>query len=116
MKFNPDEIVTVPVYATRGWDSCNYIVNGKELFHERTYFPYSPFKPVHSVQWMPGVAEKTEIEKLAAKHGGEVIEHFYAPEGSDCYFLAFRDNDKAVAFCQTADYDALVLTEGKIGE
>jgi hypothetical protein len=113
MKFNPSDIICVPVHQQRGWDACNYVVNGIELFHERTYFPHNPFKQIHSEQWMPGVGTKAEIDELAAKYGGKSIEHFYAPEGANAWFLAFNDNDKAIGFCLTEEYDRLVLTEEK---
>jgi hypothetical protein len=113
MKFNPDEITCVPIHQARGWDACDYAVNGVTLFHERTYFPHNVFKQIHSEQWMPGGGTKAEMEALAVKYGGKAIEQFYAPEGVDAWFLAFRDNDKAVAFCLTEDFDRLVLTEEK---
>ena len=114
MIFSESDILITPGHEARNWQSCDYSANGVSLFHERTYFPHSPFKPVRSEQWLGGLGSRAEIEALAIKHGGFPMEDFYPsdPENPD-YFLAFRDNERAVAFCRTEDFDALCLTTAK---
>lgn len=111
MKFNPSDIVVIPIHESRLWQAFDYTVNGVTLFHERVYFPHNVFKPVTSEQWMPGVLPRVEAEKLAKWYGGKAVEHFYAPEGSDSFFIAFNDNDKAIEFCLTKDFDRLLEME-----
>lgn len=115
MQFTDDQIVIKPRHCARLWQSCDYFVNGIELFHERTYFPYSVFKEITTSQWLPVGGTLVEISALAAKYGGEAAEAHYAPEGSDSYFLSFSDTDKALAFCRTNDFDSF-LTLDKIKE
>ena len=63
------------------------------------------------------IGTKAEIEAIAVKHeGGRAIEQPYAPDGSDAYFLAFRDTDKALAFCRSPDFDKHCLSFDKIKE
>lgn len=130
MQFTDDEITIVPGHETSRWQSCNYFARGQELFHERTYFRRLPSRrdltPAsifwlaggndHSEQWMRGGGSKSEIEALAAKHGGNALEEFYPPDDASepMYFLAFSDTDKAIAFCRTEDFDRLCLTMDKV--
>ncbi len=134
MKFTDDEIVIEPGHETRSWQSCNYSVRGQHLFHERTYMRSVPRnlssspRPlgvtywlansgVRSEQWLPGYGSQGEIEALAAKHGGHALEDFYPDEEegqAPLHFLAFRDTDKALAFCRTKDFDRLCLTMEKV--
>lgn len=128
MQFDPALVTCKPGHFSRAWQSCDYIApDGSTLFHERLY--HTPLygkggllwkmlgakdqaerdaiaaAPDKVSCWMPGEGTRAEIEALAQKHGGEARESFYA-EG-DSYFLAFDDTDKALAFCQTDDFDRL---------
>lgn len=132
MNFTDDEIVIEPGHETRRWQSCNYHAKGVKLFHERSYsrtLPRSTREPTlaetlwflggpaigdNAEQWTGANGTKAEIEALAAKHGGFAVEEFYAPEGSDSYFLAFHDTETALAFCRTEDFDRHVLTLEKL--
>jgi len=114
MKFTEDQITIKPHHQARLWDSCDYFAGEIHLFHERTYFPYNVFRPVCSEQWLDGGGTEAEMTALAAKHGGKAMKQFYAEEGVDAYFLAFNDNEKAIAFCRTEDFDKLVLTLDKM--
>ena len=115
MKFTDPDILITPGYNARTWQSCNYSVNGQGLFHERVYFPRSPFEPVTCSQSLPGLGTKAEIEALAEKHGGFAQEDFYpSDEANPEHFLAFRDTERALAFCRTDDFDRLCLTTEKI--
>jgi len=105
MQFTEDQIEIRPGHEKRLWQSCDYWANGAYLFHERTYFPYSPFKPVTSEQWTDCNGTRAEIEALAKSHHGHAMEQFYAPEGADAWFLAFADSDAAIAFCRSEDFD-----------
>lgn len=129
MRFDPSKVRIEPGHETRRWQSCDYFASdGTRLFHERAYMRSAPRfgfggracvpTPAQSywlasgpgltlTQWVEGSGTQAEIEALAAKHGGEALECFYAPEGADAYFLAFNDTDKALAFCQTEDFDRL---------
>jgi hypothetical protein len=135
MKFRDEDVTIQPGYCARTWQSCDYYVGETHLFHERVAMrmpavtlrkpnvrlrhPLTPaetfwlaFGP-ESVprQWMPGGGTRAEMQTLADKHGGYIIEAFYAPEGADDWFLAFRDTDKALAFCRTEDFDRLLSME-----
>jgi hypothetical protein len=131
MTFTDEEVVIEPGHETRHWQSCNYTARGQRLFHERAYLrsrppgQRTPITPAQAMwlasgpdlsteQWLPGGGTKAEMEALAAKHGGRAYEEFYAEEGADAYFLAFRDTDKALAFCRTEDFDRLCLTMEKL--
>lgn len=127
MKFDPQNITIKPGHCARNWQSCDYFApDGTELFHERTYgmriapktnrktlaqtFWLAAGEP-HSVQWTNAVGAKDKIDRLAAKHGGHTMECFYS-EGT--FFLAFKDTEKAIAFCLTEDFDKHVLTMDKV--
>lgn len=130
MKFDPDLVICEPGYFSRSWQSCDYIApDGSHLFHERLYHTQLLGKgglwsrllaakteaekdaianaPERVSCWMPGEGTRAEIEVLATKHGGQVMESHYCPDGADSCFLAFDDTDKALAFCQTEDFDRL---------
>lgn len=135
MKFTDDQIEIKPGHFARSFQTCDYYVGHTHLFHERTYHTNLCGKrgllsrligaksqkerdtiaaePDKNAQWMPGGGTAAEMEKLAKKHGGHIIEEFYAEEGSDSYFLAFNDTEKALAFCRTADFDKLCATMEK---
>jgi hypothetical protein len=132
MNFTDAEIQIIPGYCARTWQSCDYWAQGVELFHERTYVRWAPAPflghqrtpaeahwlaggpGLDSVsQWMPGSGTRKEIGALAQKYAGHSVRSHYAPEDADDYFLAFRDTEKALAFCRTADFDALCLTMEK---
>lgn len=135
MIFTDDQIRIEPGHETRRWQSCTYYVGDQELFHERTYVrtrpSYARRRPptpaeAHwlaggpalgeaTVQWFGGLGSKRMIEALAAKHGGRAEEeHYPADHDNPEYFLAFDDTEKALAFCRTADFDALCLTLAKL--
>ncbi len=130
MTFNPELVTCKPVHFERDWQACDYIApDGSTLFHERLYHTRLYGKggllsrllgaksqaeryriaaePDKVSCWMPGEGTRAEIQAIADRHGGQVIESFYAPDGADSYFLAFNDTDKALAFCQTGDFDRL---------
>jgi len=134
--FNPDLVTCKPGHFARDWQSCDYLApDGSTLFHERLYHTRLYGKggflsrlldakteaehaaiasePDKVSCWMPGEGTRAEIAALAAKHGGQVMECHYAPEGVDACFLAFNDTAKALAFCQTGDFDRLCLTVEK---
>ena len=137
MTFTDDQIRIVPGYEARNWQSCDYYVGRTELFHERI-FPVVLYgkrgllsrlletktqaeretvvnTPDPVEQWLPGLGTRKEIEALATKHGGRVMEEFYPEDPTNpFYFLAFDDTDKALAFCRTPDFDALCASMGKI--
>lgn len=134
MTFTDDEITIVPGHMTRTWQSCDYYVGRQELFHERTYMRTLPrlgFNREHppaallwmasgpdeipTEQWLSAVGTKPEIEALALKHGGHALEEFYPADAENpLYFLAFKNTDKALAFCRTDDFDRLCLTLEKV--
>jgi hypothetical protein len=111
MQFTEEQIEIRPGHEMRTWQSCDYYANGVELFHERTYFPHSPFKAITVEQWTSAVGSMAEIEALAAKHSGTALECFYE---ENLWFLSFRDSDKAIAFCRSADFDKHCLTMAKV--
>ncbi len=130
MRFSDDEIVIEPGHCARTWQSCNYVVRGQHLFHERTYVNTRPasrraptlaeslFSCSGSLdrveQWFHGLGTQKEIEELAAKHGGEAIEEFHPGDPAHpLYLLSFDDTDKAIAFARTDDFDLLCLTMAK---
>ena len=95
----------------RTWQSCDYYVGDIELFHERTYFPHFPFKQVNVTQWFSIVLPRAQCEALAMKHGGKAQKCFYSPDDADDWFLCFNDNDKAISFCRTEDFDRFVIQD-----
>jgi hypothetical protein len=131
MQFTDEEIDIKPGHVTRNWQSCDYYAQGQHLFHERASLrsrppgQRAPLTPAQVLwiaggdlttkQWFGGQGTRAEIEALAAKHGGHAMEEFYpAEDATPLYFLAFGDTDKALAFCRTADFDALCLTLEKV--
>ena len=133
MTFTDKAIRIIPHHCARNWQSCDYHVGRTHLFHERCYVRSLPSlarrqptpaalhwlatgpSPDDTEQWFDGGGTKAEIEALAAKHGGFAHEEHY-PEDPDNpgYFLAFKDTEKALAFCRTADFDALCATMAKL--
>ncbi|MDE2022481.1 MAG: hypothetical protein KGI71_06235 [Patescibacteria group bacterium] len=107
MKLNLDKVECLnPRSLNRNTDGCDYFYEGKYLFHERSYFPWSIFEKSSHEQWFSGfVLTQAKANELAAKHGGHAHKCFYGEDGD--YFLLFTDSDKALAFVQTEDYDAL---------
>ena len=138
MNFQDNDIHIEPGHQTRRWQSADYFVGRTHLFHERTYVNSIPAEVRYKskmlevpgvahwaaggsiencAQWFSGRDAKDKIEALAQKHGGRAHEEFYpADEAAPLYFLAFNDNEKALAFCRTKDFDALCLTMEKIAE
>lgn len=135
MTFTDEQIRIEPGHETNRWQSCDYFVGDQHLFHERTYIRRRPFfarrqapTPAEShwlaggpsldestTQWFDGLGSKRMIEALAEKHGGRAVEDFYPVDHDNPeYFLAFDDTEKALAFCRTADFDALCLTLAKL--
>lgn len=136
MTFTDEEIEIVPLHETRRWQSCEYRVAGKKLFHERTYVRTRPIfsrrgppTPAEAAwlsggpsladsteQWFDVGGSKLEIEQLAAWLGGtaHAIEEFYHDAPHDPpYFLAFNSTDEALAFCRTPTFDRLAFSEEK---
>jgi hypothetical protein len=130
MTFTDDEIEIRPGHQTRHWQSCDYFVGRTHLFHERAYLRSAPAGARSSTpagllwlasgpaledateQWFDIHGTRDEIETLAAAHGGEAIESFYPEdEGNPDYFLAFRSTDRALAFCRSKAFDALLLPQ-----
>lgn len=129
MTFDPEQVRIEPEHETRRWQSCDYFTaDGVRLFHERTYARTAPRGVVRTLasalwladsdmsssQWIEGQDTRAKVEALALKHGGEARECFYSMTGDHpddnaepLYFLSFNDTDKALAFCQTDDFDRL---------
>ena len=87
--------------------------------------PKSSLGSLASALWLAGGSEwescwidicgtRVEIETLALKWGGEALECFYAPEGTDSYFLSFNDAEKALTFCRSEDFDRNALSVEKV--
>lgn len=90
----------IGVHEARLWQACNWYDGENYAFHERTYFPWSPFKEVHSEYWLNGHSEtKKEMEEKITEMGLDikryhVLEEFYG-EG---FFPACREFEDAEAF------------------
>lgn len=111
MQFTDEQIVITGIHETRRWQSHVYKVGDVEIFYTKTFFPVSCFKEIENYQYLPFVDKKEEIEKLAQKYKGGCME---APYSEDLYGLYFQDEDLALAFCRTEDFDKYALKAGKI--
>ena len=98
------------IQINRTTQACDYFYNDKFLFHERSYFPWNIFNKTSHSQWfVQFVLTKEECDKITSKFGGITVQHFYSEENE--YFPAFKDNDKAVKFVMSEDYDKLRFYE-----
>ena len=86
-----------PIEAGRHTQGCCWYLRGINLFHERTYFPRSPFKEVKSEFWTnPVYTSRSVAENDAARFGGKVQECFYCDPDNPNWFVSFNDIDKAI--------------------
>ena len=110
---NRDNIICEESIAiNRHVSVCDYKYNGIYLFTERSYFPHNWFKPpVHTQKFYQFVLKKEECDILASKFGAESIEHPYCNEDNKTYYLCFEDNDKAVTFCESQEFDSLMVAQ-----
>lgn len=134
MIFDTANIICEPKNEGRNFYGCIYKVGDKELFYERTYTPTGFLRrrghrnstlamlftdalrlidnPIEqSEQWVSGGLDKALAVSLAEKYGAEAREEYYC-EGK--YFLVFTDADKALAFCQTQDFDETLNAEAEV--
>ena len=95
-----------PNYVNRNTQSCDYYFGSTYLFSERVNFPHNIFKPVTTRQYFYQiVVNKEEGDKLVQKYNCSLFEVPYSEKEE--YHLRFENNDAAVAFCKTEDFDNL---------
>lgn len=116
MNIIPDEILCLEsVQISRFTQSCDYTYNGEYLFTEKSYFPWSPFEePKYWQNFYQFILTKVEANILANKFGGSVNEHPYSENPENECYLSFEDNDLAVKFCQSEEFDSLLKVTEKI--
>jgi len=117
MKIPSDKITCEnPMQINRLTQTCDYMYERLFLFHERSYFPWSPFnKSTHSQWFCQFSLTKKECDKVVKPYGKSAYScaYFYS-EGA--YFPCFRDNDKAVEFCNSKEFEQLSKTLEKTKE
>lgn len=89
-----------PIYVNRNTQGADIFLNGKELGHERTHFPYNIFKPISVSFWINCSFEEKEGIKLAKQFEGEYQEHFYGPKGFG--FIIFCQSDPGNEYLEKA--------------
>lgn len=94
------------LYINRNTQSCDYYFDQTYLFSERSHFPHNIFKPCTFRQYFYQiVVNKEDGDKLAQKYNCSLFQLPYSEKEE--YHLRFEDNNAAVAFCQTEDFDNL---------
>jgi hypothetical protein len=89
-----------PRHITRDRDCCDWVIDGKEIMHERDHFPWSPFKQPTFHYWTHVDYKDLNLAKRDAERLGGVVEmHFYCDENDPCWFLIFDDMDNALKHC-----------------
>lgn len=89
-----------PHYEARRWQSCNWVnQDNKHFIHHRTFFPYSPFKPIRNEYWLDFNYTDLDLAKEEAKkYGFKATLHFYCSPENPIWFANFDDLDKAITF------------------
>lgn len=102
-------------HVNRHCDGCDYVHNGQFLFYERSCFPHNIYKESSHTQWFCQFnLTKAECDQIVQPYGEKIAascEHFY---NEGVYFPIFKDNDKAIEFCQTDIFDKLSKSLDKV--
>lgn len=93
--------VSEAITVSRRSDGFNWSFNGKEMMHERVYFPWNIFKEISYQYWPERIyTDKKLAERDAKKYNGEVTECFYSDENNPTWFVLFTDFDLAAKYCE----------------
>lgn len=117
MKILSEQVKIVPGYrfGLQGRNqSCNYYFKDLFLYQHLSFFPWNFYKePNYLQQFKQFSLTKEECDKIVKPYGefAHSQEHHYA---ENTYFPSFCDDDKALEFCNSDEFEKLSKSLEKI--
>ena len=95
-QFKKDIKACEPRHISRQTDACDWFFGDVELFHERSHWPWSPFKSMTVEYWSNTIySDLPKANQDAYKFNAKVQKSWYCDDENPNWFLIFNDFDMA---------------------